>query len=397
MDAELAALSEGQRRRVQLFCQLAPRREVVLLDEATNSLDVMCRAALLAFLREESEVRGVTIIFCTHIFDGLDGWATSLAHLDGGALHRHVEVSDLPVGKSIYQVVCDWLTEHARSSTSATEYALSDGGKSSGLARSSLLEEALAGCLPSPAHPHSVYDGMTADGPSPTGGHAHEPDLVAVATGEGLDGPMPCGPRDAGDSDLSFEPAVAFDGPRPGKAFRLGPQGVGYYPLHEHADGVTGVRAEPKAATGTESAGMSPSAGTLAGSDSKDPGSLSIRETSTAHAAKPLTPKAAAIAPTLQSALELLVTQADACRRAVAEGNSQQVMTTSLQITRIWEQTQKALQLFQDECEVATGVRLSPPVHIPHAPVASPGLPEGWGSRHNALPEEALVAKGAIL
>ena len=45
-------------------------------DSATNSLDVLSRASLLAFLREESETRGCTVVFCTHIFDGLDGWAT---------------------------------------------------------------------------------------------------------------------------------------------------------------------------------------------------------------------------------------------------------------------------------------------------------------------------------
>ena len=76
LDSELHALSDGQRRRVQLFCKLLPERELVLLDEATNSLDVLSRAALLSFLREESEVRGASVIFCTHIFDGLDGWAT---------------------------------------------------------------------------------------------------------------------------------------------------------------------------------------------------------------------------------------------------------------------------------------------------------------------------------
>ncbi|KOO26757.1 p-loop containing nucleoside triphosphate hydrolase protein [Chrysochromulina tobinii] len=78
LTAELHALSDGQRRRVQLFCKLLPERELILLDEATNSLDVLSRAALLAFLRTEAEARGATVIFCTHIFDGLDGWATSV-------------------------------------------------------------------------------------------------------------------------------------------------------------------------------------------------------------------------------------------------------------------------------------------------------------------------------
>ena len=48
LDRELAALSDGQRRRVQLLCQLLPERELLLLDEATNALDARCRARLLS-------------------------------------------------------------------------------------------------------------------------------------------------------------------------------------------------------------------------------------------------------------------------------------------------------------------------------------------------------------
>ena len=80
LGSELSAVSDGQRWRVQLFCQLLPRRELILLDEATNSLDVLSRSELLTFLMAESE-RGATVIFCTHIFDGLDGWATDVLHL----------------------------------------------------------------------------------------------------------------------------------------------------------------------------------------------------------------------------------------------------------------------------------------------------------------------------
>ena len=123
LTAELHALSDGQRRRVQLFCKLLPERELILLDEATNSLDVLSRAALLAFLRTEAEARGATVIFCTHIFDGLDGWATSVAHLDGGRLRRHVHASALPAGASLYQIVTQWLLEYAREAAAACEAA----------------------------------------------------------------------------------------------------------------------------------------------------------------------------------------------------------------------------------------------------------------------------------
>lgn len=45
--------------------------EVLLLDEITTDLDVITRADFLAFLRHEAECNGATIVYATHIFDGL--------------------------------------------------------------------------------------------------------------------------------------------------------------------------------------------------------------------------------------------------------------------------------------------------------------------------------------
>ena len=98
---DTAKLSSGQRRRVQLFCQLLPPRELLLLDEATNSLDVTARAALLDWLKAECDERGATVVFVTHVFDGLDGWATAVAHLDRGRVLRRADPQDaaqLPPG-----------------------------------------------------------------------------------------------------------------------------------------------------------------------------------------------------------------------------------------------------------------------------------------------------------
>lgn len=52
--------------------------------EASVDLDILGRDALLQFLREESEGRGVTVLYCTHILDGLDGWASHHVHLYKG-------------------------------------------------------------------------------------------------------------------------------------------------------------------------------------------------------------------------------------------------------------------------------------------------------------------------
>jgi CCR4-NOT complex subunit CAF16 len=75
-------LSDGQRRRVQIFLSLIRPFKVLLLDEVTTSLDVCVRQDLLRWLVRESTVRHATIIYATHIFDGLDDWASHLYYLN---------------------------------------------------------------------------------------------------------------------------------------------------------------------------------------------------------------------------------------------------------------------------------------------------------------------------
>jgi CCR4-NOT complex subunit CAF16 len=89
------AVSDGQRRRVQLLLGLARPRELLLLDEISTDLDLIARQDLLAFLREESEDRGTTILYATHIFDTLDRWATDIVYLVAGKIVVHAPISEL--------------------------------------------------------------------------------------------------------------------------------------------------------------------------------------------------------------------------------------------------------------------------------------------------------------
>lgn len=82
LDWRMHQLSDGQRRRVQLFLGLVRPFKVLLLDEVTTSLDVCVRQDLLRWLVRESDERGATIIYATHIFDGLDDWASHLYYLN---------------------------------------------------------------------------------------------------------------------------------------------------------------------------------------------------------------------------------------------------------------------------------------------------------------------------
>ncbi|CAO3642606.1 unnamed protein product [Cunninghamella echinulata] len=82
----LHQVSDGQRRRVQLVMGLLQPWELLLLDEVTVDLDVLVRADFLAYLKEETETRGATIVYATHIFDGLGQWPTHVAHVTEGTI-----------------------------------------------------------------------------------------------------------------------------------------------------------------------------------------------------------------------------------------------------------------------------------------------------------------------
>mmetsp|Transcript_73042 Transcript_73042/g.136441 ORF Transcript_73042/g.136441 Transcript_73042/m.136441 type:complete len:568 (-) Transcript_73042:185-1888(-) len=72
------AISDGQRRRCQLLECLAEEKKVYILDEITTDLDLFAREGLLAFLRRETEQKGATVFYATHIFDHLAEWATHI-------------------------------------------------------------------------------------------------------------------------------------------------------------------------------------------------------------------------------------------------------------------------------------------------------------------------------
>jgi CCR4-NOT complex subunit CAF16 len=110
------AVSDGQRRRVQLLLGLLRPRDVLLLDEITTDLDLIARQDLLAFLREETEQRGTTILYATHIFDMLDRWATDVVYLVGGKIVLDAPISALPelAGEPLVAIVERWLRRDTR-------------------------------------------------------------------------------------------------------------------------------------------------------------------------------------------------------------------------------------------------------------------------------------------
>ncbi|HEX3759948.1 MAG TPA: ATP-binding cassette domain-containing protein [Kofleriaceae bacterium] len=112
------AVSDGQRRRVQLLLGLLRPREVLLLDEITTELDLIARQDLLAFLREETERadRPTTILYATHIFDTLERWATDVVYLAAGKVVVDAPFAAVPelVSDSLVTVVERWLRRDLR-------------------------------------------------------------------------------------------------------------------------------------------------------------------------------------------------------------------------------------------------------------------------------------------
>ncbi|KAG7667978.1 putative ABC transporter I family member 21 [Nannochloris sp. 'desiccata'] len=114
LEWRLNKVSDGQRRRVQIAMGLLKPYEVLLLDEITVDMDVVGRLDLLAFFVEECETRGATIIYCTHIFDGLEKWLTHMAYFEGGKMTiggSVSEISELHEGNKLLHVVEKWLRQ----------------------------------------------------------------------------------------------------------------------------------------------------------------------------------------------------------------------------------------------------------------------------------------------
>lgn len=84
-------LSDGQKRRVQLVMGLLKPWRVLLLDEVTVDLDVIARSRLLEFLREETETRKCSVIYATHIFDGLAKWPDKIIHIKKGFIVEQID------------------------------------------------------------------------------------------------------------------------------------------------------------------------------------------------------------------------------------------------------------------------------------------------------------------
>lgn len=98
LDWRMHAVSDGERRRVQLAMGLIRPWRILLLDEITVDLDLLSRSNFLAFLKKETETRECTIVYATHILDNLAEWPTHLVHMSLGKVKEWGEIGGFELG-----------------------------------------------------------------------------------------------------------------------------------------------------------------------------------------------------------------------------------------------------------------------------------------------------------
>jgi CCR4-NOT complex subunit CAF16 len=110
------AVSDGERRRVQLAMGLLRPWNLLLLDEITVDLDLLSRNNFLSFLKQETQTRQCTIVYATHILDNLASWPTHLVHMhlgklrDWGTMEKfHVCGGQLSENSQLGELVLEWL------------------------------------------------------------------------------------------------------------------------------------------------------------------------------------------------------------------------------------------------------------------------------------------------
>ncbi|KZZ96613.1 ATPase, AAA+ type, core [Moelleriella libera RCEF 2490] len=136
------AVSDGERRRVQLAMGLVRPWTVLFLDEITVDLDVLSRAEFLGWLKRETEQRECTIVYATHILDNLAGWPTHLVHMHLGTIKEWDEADkmlgsiDGTVGRTgnsrLGELVLGWLRDDLRARGPRSHLNLGSEGKTYG-------------------------------------------------------------------------------------------------------------------------------------------------------------------------------------------------------------------------------------------------------------------------
>ncbi|MGW0960354.1 ABC transporter ATP-binding protein [Streptomyces gelaticus] len=86
LDRKAAALSGGQRRRLDIAMGIVHRPPVLFLDEPTTGLDPGSRSDLWGLVRALRDDHGTTVVLTTHYLDEADALADRLIVIDRGVV-----------------------------------------------------------------------------------------------------------------------------------------------------------------------------------------------------------------------------------------------------------------------------------------------------------------------
>lgn len=81
MDWRMHECSDGQRKKVRIMIKLLRPFQFCVIDEFAADLDIFSRTRFFDYLTAECKRRGASVVYCTHIFDQADSWASHVAFM----------------------------------------------------------------------------------------------------------------------------------------------------------------------------------------------------------------------------------------------------------------------------------------------------------------------------
>jgi ABC-2 type transport system ATP-binding protein len=106
MDRSIGTLSGGEQRKASILLALAPRPEVLIMDEPASGLDPIARRDLIDILIETlGEGNGHTVIFSTHILSDLERVADHVGIMDHGRMVTSGLLEDIRASTRRVQII----------------------------------------------------------------------------------------------------------------------------------------------------------------------------------------------------------------------------------------------------------------------------------------------------
>jgi len=94
LDEEIGDYSTGMRQRVNVARAIIHEPDVLVLDEATNGLDVRSRRGVLEFVAAQRD-RGAAVVYSTHVMAEAEEVCDRVGIIDGGRLVAEGTVKEL--------------------------------------------------------------------------------------------------------------------------------------------------------------------------------------------------------------------------------------------------------------------------------------------------------------